>query len=64
SRYPFSVNTDDPGVFETNLSSEYAHLAKAHGLDKASMAELACRALEVSWNAASAGLPLPVSDDG
>lgn len=46
-RYPFSVNTDDPGVFDTDLSAEYAHIAGSHGMDKSKMANLACRAVQV-----------------
>ena len=46
-RYPFSVNTDDPGVFDTDLSTEYAHLAAHTGMNKEGIAKLACRAVQV-----------------
>lgn len=46
-RYPFSINTDDPGVFDTDLPTEFALIAASHGLDKDSMARLACRVVQV-----------------
>lgn len=45
--YPFSVNTDDPGVFDTDLPSEFVHLATSHKIDRDGMVRLACRAVQV-----------------
>ncbi|CAM9272345.1 unnamed protein product [Ascophyllum nodosum] len=44
--YPFSVNTDDPGVFDTDLPAEFVHAAASNGMDEESMARLACRAVQ------------------
>lgn len=54
-RYPFSVNTDDPGVFDTDLPTEFAHLATSHKIDRDGMARLACRAVQVSRDVAFGG---------
>ncbi|CAN0351067.1 unnamed protein product, partial [Pylaiella littoralis] len=45
--YPFSVNTDDSGVFDTDLPTEFAHLATSNDMDEGQMARLACRAVQV-----------------
>ncbi|CAM9681273.1 unnamed protein product, partial [Hapterophycus canaliculatus] len=44
--YPFSINTDDSGVFDTDLPTEFAHLATCNDLNKEQMASLACRAVQ------------------
>lgn len=41
------MNTDDPGVFDTDLPTEYAHLAAHNGMDKQGLVQLACRAVQV-----------------
>lgn len=41
------MNTDDPGVFDTDLPTEYAHLAAHNGMDNEGIAKLACRAVQV-----------------
>ncbi|CAM9351236.1 unnamed protein product [Ectocarpus sp. 6 AP-2014] len=44
--YPFGVNTDDSGVFDTDLATEFAHLATSNDLDEEGIARLACRAVQ------------------
>ncbi|CBJ34009.1 conserved unknown protein [Ectocarpus siliculosus] len=44
--YPFGVNTDDSGVFDTDLATEFAHLATSNDLDEEGIACLACRAVQ------------------
>ncbi|CAN0009402.1 unnamed protein product [Scytosiphon promiscuus] len=44
--YPFSINTDDSGVFDTDLPTEFAHLATCNNLNEERMARLACRAVQ------------------
>lgn len=48
TRYPFSINTDDSGVFDTDLPTEFAHLAASNEMGKEEIANLACRAVQVN----------------
>ena len=41
------MNTDDPGVFDTDLPTEYAHLAAHNGMDTQGLAQLAWWAVQV-----------------
>eukprot|EP00752_Nemacystus_decipiens_P001234 g1233.t1 len=44
--YPFSINTDDSGVFDTDLPTEFAHLASSNDMSKEQISNLACRAVQ------------------
>jgi aminodeoxyfutalosine deaminase len=46
---PFSINSDDPPMFGTDLNTEYAVAARLLGLDEAGVAELARSAVAASF---------------
>jgi adenosine deaminase len=50
---PVTLNTDDPGMFQTTLSAEYAKAARHLGLDRNDLARLALQSVR------SAFLPHP-----
>ena len=39
-KYPFSINTDDSGIFSTNLTKEYLLVAKACGLCEVDLSDI------------------------
>ncbi|KAL3790056.1 hypothetical protein ACHAWO_004813 [Cyclotella atomus] len=45
-KYPFSINTDDSGIFCTNLTKEYLLVAKVFGLHENDLADIAIRAVD------------------
>lgn len=46
---PVCINSDDPPMFATDLSREYATAAQLLGLDRAGVADLARAAVHASW---------------
>lgn len=46
---PVALGTDDPGMFHTDLNSEYMLCHEVFGYDKAQLAELASTAVRVSY---------------
>ena len=56
ANHPFCISTDDPGVFATTLSREYALAAVAAGLRSDDLRRVASRAFEYAFiHAAAAG---------
>jgi adenosine deaminase len=51
--YPFSICTDDSGVFGVTLSQEYATVASTFGLSAARMAQLALQSFQHAFVSAS-----------
>lgn len=47
--HPFCLCTDDPGVFETTLSEEYAQLVQATGLVLVDLKRIAVQGLQLSF---------------
>jgi len=46
---PLTVNSDDPPLFETTLTAEYAALADPMGLDRNQIDEIALNAFRYSF---------------
>ena len=46
---PVCLNTDDPGMFNTTLNTEYAVVHEAFGIDPAGLAELARTGVRASY---------------
>ncbi|KAL9185133.1 hypothetical protein ACHAXT_002910 [Thalassiosira profunda] len=46
SSYPVSVNTDDSGIFCTNLTKEFLLVAKAYGMGKSELAAIMLNSIE------------------
>lgn len=46
---PVCLNSDDPGMFDTSLNSEYAVVHEAFGIDAAGLAELARAGVRASY---------------
>lgn len=49
SRHPFSLCTDDPGILETTLSEEYAHLSECVALSRERVSSIALKGLQLSF---------------
>ncbi len=49
--YPLSVCTDDCGVFNVSLSSEYFHLAQAFRLSQRTLWDMVCAPIEFIFDA-------------
>lgn len=49
ARHPFCLCTDDPGIFVTTLSKEYALLAQATGLVEGDLKRLAIQGLKLAF---------------
>jgi adenosine deaminase len=45
-RYPFSINTDDSGIFCTNLTKEYLLVAKVFGLSNEELSNIVIRTID------------------
>jgi adenosine deaminase len=43
------VNTDDPGLFRTDLDNEYRIVADRMGFTRTKLAEVALNGLRISW---------------
>jgi aminodeoxyfutalosine deaminase len=48
-----TLNTDDPGMFDTDLNREYVTAHRVFGLDQSALADLARRSVEVSFAGAA-----------
>ena len=44
-----TINTDDPAMFRSNLTTEYLSLFEVHGFDRRELVQIALNGVEASW---------------